>query len=151
MQWVHQNAAHLAPFNVAPTPAMKAHLQEPPGTLGSIWKLYGNARHDGSRHPDYVYSYFVRLNCYVIWAVTVFTVLGVFISRHFIYAYSLHIFNFHRVLSFSSANYPLCEYERVSEHTYVHFLNFFVPLSLLFSRLILLITHLCAFLCFLCD
>lgn len=126
----------------------------PPGTLGSKSHLNDVMMLRSmfsAFHPNLVLSSLTRLNRCMISAATAFTVLGEFISRHFIYAYSLHIFNFHRVLSFSSANYPLCEYERVSEHTYVHFPNFFVPLSLLFSQLILLITHLSAFPCFSCD
>lgn len=66
---------------------------------------------------------------------------GTFISRHFIYAYSLYTFNFHHVLSFSSAKHTLCEYEGVSDHTYVHLLYFFVSLSPLMPMPILLITH----------
>lgn len=49
MQGINGNAIHLAPFNVVPSSAAKPHLQKPPCTFGSIWHLYCNARHYGSR------------------------------------------------------------------------------------------------------
>lgn len=151
--WIETVSISLRLMLHSPQP-QKHTCKCPPGTLGSKSHLNDVMMLRSMfsvLHQNLVFSSLTCLNRCMISAATVFTVLGEFISHYFIYAYSLHIFNFHRVLSFSSANYPLCEYERVSEHTYVHFPKFFVPLSLLLSQLVLLITHLSAFPCFSCD